>query len=117
MRTATLWLTALSIFLGFIAAFAALHSAGDVLVYLLLFMFAALLGYLSPEAPWRWAIVLGIWVPIAEIMFRLTQPFVAPPISELLQPLVALIPPLLGVYFGLIIRRWLPPPAPPPEIE
>jgi hypothetical protein len=112
-----LWLTALSIVLGFIAAYAALHGAGDVLVYVLLFMFGGLLGYVGPEAPWRWAIMIGIWVPIAEIMFRLTQPFISSSPAQLLQPLVALVPPFLGVYGGMIVRRWVPPPSPPPEIE
>ncbi len=117
MRTAILWLTALSIVLGFITAYAALHGAGDVLVYVLLFMFGGLLGYIGPEAPWRWALVLGIWVPIAEIVYRMSLPFGAPSPVQLLQPLAALIPAFLGVYAGVLVRRWLPPPEPPPELE
>ena len=110
-----MWLTALAIVLGFFTAYAALHGAGDFLVYVLLFMFGGLLGYIGPEAPWRWGLVLGIWVPIAEIVYRMSLPAGAPPPSQLLQPLIALVPPLLGVYAGMIFRRWLPPPAAPEE--
>ena len=110
MSTATLWLTALSIVLGFITAFAALHNAGDVLVYVLLLMFGGLLGYVAPEAPWRWALVLGIWVPIAEIVSRVTDPSGPPPVNHLLLPLAALVPPLVGVYLGAWVHKRLPPP-------
>jgi hypothetical protein len=112
-----LWLTALSIVLGFITAYAALHSAGDVLVYVLLFMFGGLLGYLGPQSPWRWALVLGIWVPIAEIVSRASALIGTPPAGQILQPLIALVPPFLGVYAGMIFHRWVPPPPPPPEEE
>ena len=113
MRTATLWLTALSIVLGFIAAYAALHSAGDLLVYLLLVMFGGLLGYLSPRAPWRWGIVLGIWVPIAQIVDRLSDPMGFPPTFKFFQPLFAFVPAFAGVYLGALARKLLPPSQPP----
>jgi hypothetical protein len=107
VRTATLWLTALSIVLGFISAYAGLHNAGDVLVYVLLLMFGGLLGYLGPEAPWRWALVLAMWVPIAEIVSRASEPPL-PPLGALLAPLAAIIPAFVGVYAGALVHRWLP---------
>jgi hypothetical protein len=107
VRTATLWLTALSILLGFISAYAALHNAGDVLVYVLLLMFGGLLGYIGPEAPWRWALILGMWVPIAEIVSRVSEPPL-PPVSALLAPIAAIIPALAGVYGGALVHRFLP---------
>ena len=113
MRTATLWLTALSIGLGFIAAYAALHSAGDLLVYVLLVMFGGLVGYLGPRVPWRWGLVLGIWVPIAQIVDRLSDPMGAPPTYKLFQPLLAFVPAFVGVYAGALVRRLIPPPQPP----
>ena len=118
MRTTTLWLTALSIGLGFVAAYAALHGAGDVLVYLLIFMFGGLLGYLGPRVPWRWGIVLGIWVPIALIVDRLTDPMGQPPMFRIFQPLIAVVPAFVGVYAGALVRKMLPPPQqpqPPPS--
>jgi hypothetical protein len=113
VRTTTLWLTALSIALGFIAAYAALHGAGDVLVYLLVLMFGGLLGYLGPRVPWRWGLVLGIWVPIALGVDRLTDPIGPQPMFRILQPLLALVPAFVGVYAGVLVRRLLPPPRPP----
>jgi len=112
-----LWLTALAIVLGFITAYAALHGAGDLLVYVLLFMFGGLLGYVGPESPWRWGLVLGIWVPIAEIVYRMSLPSGAPPPAQLLQPLIALVPSFLGVYIGMVLRRRLVPSPPPPDSE
>ena len=117
VRTATLWLTALAIVLGLIAAYAALQGAGDLLVYVLLFMFGGLLGYVGPEKPWRWGLVLGIWVPIGEIVYAMSLPSGAPAPAQLLQPLLALVPAFLGVYAGMLLRRWLVPSATPPESE
>jgi hypothetical protein len=111
-----LWLTALAIVLGLIAAYAALHGAGDLLVYVLLFMFGGLLGYIAPESPWRWGLVLGIWVPIGEIVYAMSLPSGAPPAAQLLQPLLALVPAFLGAYAGMLLRRWLLP-AQPHESE
>ena len=111
MGTTTLWLTALGIVLGFITAYAGLHGAGDVLVYVLLLLFGGLLGYLEPRAPWRWALVLGVWVPIAEIVYRLTYPFGQPHFKDIVAPLLALVPPLLGVYAGAYVRRSVSPPS------
>jgi hypothetical protein len=113
VRITTLWLTALSILLGFIAAYAALHGAGDVLVYLLLVMFGGLLGYLGPRVPWRWGLLLAIWVPIAMIVSRLTDPTGQPPLYKLLQPLIAIVPAFIGAYAGVLVRKVLPPPQPP----
>jgi len=109
VRLATLWLTALAIVLGFIAAFAGLHHAGDVLVWVLLLMFGGLLGYLGPQAPWRWALVLCMWVPIAEIISRVSEPPL-PPVYDLLSPFLAIVPAFAGVYAGAYVREKFPPP-------
>ena len=111
MRTATLWLTALSIVLGFVAAYLALHRAGDVFVYLLLVLFGGLLGYLGPRVPWRWGIVLGVWVPIALIVSYLANP-TREQNYNVYQPLIAIVPAFIGVYAGALVRRLLPPPHP-----
>lgn len=57
------------------------------------------LGLIAPERPWRWALAVGIWVPLVEI--PLYWAFAA-----LVAPLVAFV----GAYAGTALRKLIAPP-------
>jgi hypothetical protein len=105
MRTFTVWLSALGIVFGFIAAYVDLHTKGMLITALLLLAFGFALGYWQPQGAWRWGLVLGIWVPIAQVTARLadgTQPLNA---ILLMTPLIAFVPAFAGVYLAVLTRR------------
>jgi hypothetical protein len=60
----------------------------------LIFGATLLFGLAIPERPWMWAIAVGIWVP----MFNIVQ-------SRNLESLVALVPAFVGSYVGYGVRR------------
>ena len=64
----------------------------------LLLLAAALLGFLGPRRAWRWAFLVGAWIPL-HAMIR------APGAGALLMFVVLLFP-LTGASVGVLLRRW-----------
>jgi hypothetical protein len=99
---ADLWLPLLTMFLGIIIGLSDLRN--DVqLTALLLLAFGFFAGYAKPNYAWVWALLLGIWVPLAEftalaIGLKLSyQP-------DILASAIALIPAFVGAYAGVAIQ-------------
>lgn len=67
-----------------VTAFAMLLSAG-------------IFGMAAPRRPWRWALAVGIWIPL--------YAFVRHPSTGALAMVVVLIFPLVGAYAGMALRR------------
>lgn len=104
MRTLTVWLSALAIVFGFIAAYVDLNTAEVQVTVSLLLVFGFILGFAQPNRAWRWAAILGVWVPIAQITSRLmdgTRPLTP---DYLLSPLLAFVPAFVGTYLGVFVR-------------
>jgi hypothetical protein len=66
---------------------------------LLLATFA--LGWLHPRHAWQWAVLVGLWIPAAELLFR--KPSVNA--SSLLVAAFVLAVGLAGSYLGALVRR------------
>ncbi len=66
---------------------------------LALFAVCGAFGYASPRRPWRWALAVGLWVPLLGI-------WRARSFGSSLALLVA----LAGAYAGMAVRRMLAPP-------
>ena len=80
---------------------------------LLLIVFGAVLGFARPYRAWRWAIILGLCIPLGYLIFSALgyKP------AELPQPgvyasLIALIPAFIGTYGGALISKALASPGP-----
>ena len=65
---------------------------------------AGVLGLLGPRWPWRWALLIGIWIPAYAVAHT-------PLIDALAMPIVLLFP-LAGAYLGRALRRWSMPVVP-----
>jgi hypothetical protein len=63
-----------------------------------LFAISSVLGFLGPERPWLWALALGIWIPIVDIVR--TQNYWA---------MMALVLAFVGAYVGMAVSNWLSP--------
>jgi len=77
---------------------------GDLLFTALLVLAPSiLLGALRPKRPWRWTLLIGVWVPIADLLAYLimTQ---KPARSQIYESFLAFLPGLVGAYGGAFMR-------------
>jgi hypothetical protein len=75
------------------------------LATLLLVAFGFVAGYTKPQNAWLWALLLGIWVPLAEF----TPIAIGMKLSyrpDILAACVVLIPAFIGAYGGVAVR-WM----------
>jgi hypothetical protein len=62
-----------------------------------------LLGFLSPRRPWRWVLIVGVFVPVVEWLayFYLSQ---KPERAQIYESFLAFMPGIAGAYGGAIGR-------------
>ncbi len=97
-----LWLPLLTAFLGVVIGLTDLRSDVQYTVLLLL-VFGFFAGYAKPQHAWVWALLLGIWVPLAEF----TAVAIGLKLSyrpDILTSCVALVPAFIGAYGGVFVQ-------------
>jgi hypothetical protein len=94
----------------FLAALAGIGTGwADVAVNDLLFtallvlMACMLLGLLRPRWPWRWVVVVGIFIPLAELVAYLAFT-VKPTRAQVYGSFLAALPGIAGAYGGSLMR-------------
>jgi ABC-type multidrug transport system permease subunit len=70
---------------------------------LLVLMACMLLGMLRPRWPWRWVIVVGIFVPLTELAAYLILT-VKPTRAQVYGSFLAALPGIAGAYGGATVR-------------
>ena len=93
----------LAILFGTLAGWADV-KIGDLLFTALLALAPCiLLGTLRPLRPWRWTLIVGIFVPIADLLAFLimTQ---KPDRAQIYESFLAFLPGLVGAYGGSLMR-------------
>jgi ABC-type multidrug transport system permease subunit len=95
----------------FLAAFCGIGTGyADVLVDDLLFTAllvlasCMLLGLLRPRWPWRWVVVVGVFIPLTELAAYLIQT-VKPTRAQIFGSFLAFLPGIAGAYGGSVMRR------------
>jgi len=82
-------------------------KAGDLLLTALFVLASTmLLGALRPERPWRWILVVGVLVPIMQLLaylFLTEKPYPA----QLYESCLGFLTGIAGAYGGSILRRLL----------
>jgi ABC-type multidrug transport system permease subunit len=78
----------------------------DDLLFTALLVLAScmLLGLLRPRWPWRWVVVVGIFVPLTELAAYLIQT-VKPTRAQIYGSILAFLPGIAGAYGGSVLRR------------
>src|SRR6202140_2313365 len=71
---------------------------------LLVLMACILLGMLRPRWPWRWVVVVGIFIPLTELAAYLILT-VKPTRAQVFGSFLAFLPGIAGAYGGAIMRR------------
>jgi ABC-type multidrug transport system permease subunit len=70
---------------------------------LLVLMACMLLGLLRPRWPWRWVVVVGMFIPLTELAAYLVRT-VKPTRAQVYGSLLAALPGLAGAYGGAVMR-------------
>lgn len=94
-----LWLPLLGLFLGWLTAFTDHLSHEPQLPALLLLASSFFLAFARPRHAWRWALLIGVWIPAGGLI-GLTLKVAERPPSHSLAWLVPLILALVGAYGG-----------------
>ena len=79
-------------------------KVGDLLLTAMVVLAACmLLGILSPRKPWRWVLLVGVWVPVVEWLayFYLSQ---KPQRAQIYESFLAFLPGIAGAFGGALGR-------------
>jgi hypothetical protein len=80
-------------------------KVGDLLLTALLVLAACMiLGVWRPAKPWRWVLIVGVCVPVAELLGYLVlteKPYRA----QIYESFLAFLPGIAGAYGGAMMRR------------
>jgi hypothetical protein len=82
-------------------------KVGDLLLTAMVVLMAnMLLGFLSPRRPWRWVLLVGVFVPIVEWLayFFLSQ---KPERAQIYESFLAFVPGIAGAYGASVGRSVL----------
>ena len=66
-------------------------------------LFTALLGLVRPHWPWRWVVVMGMFVPLSELAAYLILT-VKPTRAQVYGSFLASLPGIAGAYGGSLMR-------------
>jgi hypothetical protein len=80
-------------------------KVGDLLLTAMVVLGAnMLLGFLSPSKPWRWVVLIGVFVPIMEWLayYFLTQ---KPERAQIYESFLAFVPGIAGAFGGAVGRN------------
>lgn len=77
----------------------------DDLLFTALLVLAScmLLGLLRPRWPWRWVVVVGIFIPLTELAAYVIQT-VKPSRAQIYGSFLAFLPGIAGAYGGSLMR-------------
>ncbi|HXY49176.1 MAG TPA: hypothetical protein VEI01_06975 [Terriglobales bacterium] len=78
---------------------------GDLLFTALLVLVPCmLLGVMRPERPWRWVALIGVCVPLADLLGYLIL-VEKPSRAQIYESFLAFLPGIAGAYGGALMRR------------
>lgn len=79
-------------------------KVGDLLLTAMVVLAAnMLLGFLSPSRPWRWVVLVGVFVPVVEWLayFFLSE---KPERAQVYESFLAFVPGIAGAFGGSVAR-------------
>jgi hypothetical protein len=98
--------TALALIGGFIAGAVDFNNDEPQAAVIVIIVFAGLLGFIQPRKAWRWALIVGLGVPIVYLIAAALgyQPKSVPE-PGWYASLIALIPAFISAYCGVLLRK------------
>src|ERR1700678_1218603 len=94
----------LAVTLGVLAGWLDIKVGDLLLTAIAVLMANMLLGFLSPQKPWRWVLLIGVFVPIVEWLayFFLSQ---KPRRAQIYESFLAFVPGIAGAFGASIVRN------------
>ena len=94
----------LAVLFGGLAGWANVKIGDLLFTALLVLAPCMLLGALRPSRPWRWVVVIGVFVPIVELLAYLVMTQ-KPYRAQIYESFLAFLPGIAGAYGGSLMRR------------
>ena len=96
----------LSVVFGVLAGYLDVKFGDLLLTALFVLASTMLLGALRPERPWRWTLLVGVFVPLVQLMafFLLTQ---KPYRAQIYESFLGFLTGIAGAYGGSVGRKGL----------
>jgi hypothetical protein len=105
---APIWAYPLALAAGLFLAYGDLHTDDTGLIAIPILGVCALLGFLGPRWAWRWALLVGLPIPLAEWLVTITATKPITPPMDLSGALIgSLLFGLAGAYGGSLLRTLL----------
>ena len=98
------WHYLLTLFLGLLIAFIDLQTDEVQFPALLLLTFGFFFGFAESRGAWRWAVILGVCLPLAHLLRIVIEGDGERVVTEGAGSLLALVFAFLGTYAGVAIR-------------
>ncbi len=97
---------ALAVMGGFLAGAVDFNNDEPQAAVIVIIAFTGLLGFLQPRKAWRWALIVGLGVPIAYLIATALG-YHAKSVGEpgWYASLIALIPAFISAYCGVLLRK------------
>jgi hypothetical protein len=97
---------ALAIIGGFLAGAVDFNNDEPQAAVIVIVAFTGLLGFIQPRKAWRWALIVGLGVPIVYLVATaLGYPSKSVPEPGWYASLIALIPAFISTYCGVLLRK------------
>lgn len=103
-KTALMW--AIGVVLGVIAGLVHIAVEDPLLTAFCVTASTMALGVARPDRPWRWTLVVGVFVPLVLIVATLTGQYANFKRVTLLGSLLAFLPGIAGAFGGSFMRRF-----------
>jgi len=100
------WFYALAALCGIGAGWADVAINDLLFTALLALSTCILLGMLQPRSPWRWVVMVGVFIPLTELAAYLILT-VKPTRAQVYGSYLAFLPGVAGAYGGAVMRRVL----------
>jgi hypothetical protein len=93
----------LAVLSGMLAGWLDVKVSDLLLTAMVVLAACMLLGFLSPRKPWRWVLLVGVFVPLVEWLayFFLTQ---KPERAQIYESFLAFLPGVVGAFGGAVGR-------------
>jgi hypothetical protein len=97
---------ALAVLGGFIAGAVDFRNDEPQAAVLIILALAGLLGFMQPKKAWRWAVIVGLGIPVVYLIATaLGYQSKSVPEPGWYASLIVLIPAFLGAYGGGLLRK------------
>lgn len=101
------WLSVLTLFIGVLVGLMDLRTTEVQLTAFLMIAFGFFAGFAQPRRAWRWALMLGVWVPLFGAIASAARLTNARGV-DVIASAAAIAFALIGTYAGVVMKRLAP---------